>query len=223
MQDDYRQTEGGQFVEVAAGSVVLEGNLVIPDGAKGIVLFAHGSGSSRFSPRNQYVADMLRGGGLATLLIDLLTAEEERMDQTAAKLRFDMGVLARRLIGAVDWLCEQDATTNLAIGMFGSSTGAAAALLAAAERPDAVRAVVSHGGRPDLAASHLADVKAPTLLIVGGQDEPVIELNEQAYARISAEKHMEIIPGATHLFEEPSTLEQVAGMARDWFEQHLTP
>jgi len=123
----------------------------------------------------------------------------------------------------VDWLCEQDATTNLAIGMFGSSTGAAAALLAAAERPDAVRAVVSHGGRPDLAASRLADVKAPTLLIVGGQDEPVIELNEQAYARISAEKHMEIIPGATHLFEEPSTLEQVAGMARDWFEQHLTP
>lgn len=221
MQDAFGQTDGGQQVNVTAGSVVLEGNLGIPDGAQGVVLFAHGSGSSRFSPRNQYVAEVLRGGGLGTLLIDLLTSEEERADRVTAELRFDIGMLARRLVGAVDWLRENADTAELSIGTFGASTGAAAALLAAAERPQAVQAVVSRGGRPDLAAQRLADVEAATLLIVGGQDVPVIDLNEQAYAQLHAEKQMEIVPGATHLFEEPGTLKQVAELAHDWFRTHL--
>lgn len=209
-------------VLVPADSVNLEGNLVIPKGAQGIVLFAHGSGSSRFSPRNQFVARGLHEGRLATLLIDLLTAEEERIDLRTRHLRFDIDLLARRVVGATDWLTEQPETRNLRIGTFGSSTGAAAALIAAAERPDSVGAVVSRGGRPDLAMPVLDLVKAPTLLIVGGDDVPVIALNREALAQLRGEKKLEIIPGATHLFEEPGALEEVVRLARNWFRQHLT-
>ena len=209
-------------VEVAAGPVRLEGNLVVPDGARGIVLFAHGSGSGRHSPRNRYVAGVLQDAGLATLLIDLLTAEEEAIDERTRHLRFDIGLLAGRLIGATDWLAQRPETRELAIGYFGASTGAAAALVAAAERPRVVRAVVSRGGRPDLAGAALARVRAPTLLIVGGDDTQVIELNRQALAQLgAAEKELVIVPGATHLFEEPGTLEEVARLAAAWFARHL--
>jgi putative phosphoribosyl transferase len=209
-------------VEVAAGPVRLEGNLVVPDGARGIVLFAHGSGSGRHSPRNRYVAGVLRDAGLATLLIDLLTAEEEAIDERTRHLRFDIGLLAGRLIGATDWLARQPETRDLAIGYFGASTGAGAALVAAAERPRVVRAVVSRGGRPDLAGAALERVRAPTLLIVGGDDTQVIALNRQALAQLgAAEKELVIVPGATHLFEEPGTLEEVARLAAAWFANHL--
>ena len=215
---------GGQehVVHVSAGPVVLEGALGIPEGAQGLVLFAHGSGSSRNSPRNRYVAQVLRDSGLATLLIDLLTADEEAVDRVTAHLRFDISLLARRLIGATDWLGQYPATQRLTIGYFGASTGAAAALVAATERPSVVAAVVSRGGRPDLAGPVLPRVQAPTLLIVGGRDEPVIEMNREALAQLRVQKQLVIVPGATHLFEEPGTLEQVARLASQWFVRHLT-
>jgi dienelactone hydrolase len=210
-------------VQVHAGKVVLEGDLVVPPGASGIVLFAHGSGSSRHSPRNRYVAGVLQAGGLATLLVDLLTPEEEVIDVRTAQLRFDIGLLARRLVDASDWLAGQPVTRDLRVGYFGASTGGGAALVAAAERPQAVHAVVSRGGRPDLAGAALPRVLAPTLLIVGERDTPVIEMNEAALARLEGVKRLEIVPGATHLFEEPGTLEEVALLARDWFERYLAP
>jgi putative phosphoribosyl transferase len=215
--------EEGTPVRVSAGPVTVEGNLALPAAARGIVLFAHGSGSSRFSPRNRYVARMLQEGGLGTLLIDLLTEEEERVDMRTREVRFDIPLLAERLVGAIDWLQEYEATRALRIGLFGSSTGAAAALMAAPRRPDAIGAIVSRGGRPDLAGAALQEVRAPTLLIVGGRDTVVITLNTQALEQLTAEKRLEIVPGATHLFEEPGALEPVAALARDWFQQHLTP
>ncbi|MFZ0930102.1 MAG: dienelactone hydrolase family protein [Syntrophobacteraceae bacterium] len=213
-----------QTVQIIANETthILEGNLSIPEGAEGIVVFAHGSGSSRFSPRNQFVARGLRQGGLATLLLDLLTIEEERVDMRTAQYRFDIVFLAGRVIGTTDWLLERPETRHLRIGYFGSSTGAAAALIAAAQRPDVVAAVVSRGGRPDLAMADIGRVKAPTLLIVGGDDTPVIKFNEEAFARIRVEKKLEIIPGANHLFQEPGALEKVVRLAHEWFQQHLT-
>jgi dienelactone hydrolase len=211
-----------RLVRVAAGPVTLEGNLTLPDGANGIVLFAHGSGSSRHSPRNRYVAQLLNEAKLATLLIDLLTSEEEAIDMRTAHLRFDIGLLAERLIAATDWLTQHPETRYLRIGYFGASTGAGAALVAAAERPDVVGAVVSRGGRPDLAGPALPRVRAPTLLIVGGDDFPVIELNRAALAQLRCEKQLVIVPGATHLFEEPGALDTVAQLAREWFERYLT-
>ncbi len=211
-----------RLVHVTAGPVTLEGALGIPTGAQGIVLFAHGSGSSRHSPRNRYVAQALREAGLATLLFDLLTADEEAVDMMTAQLRFDISLLAERLVGATDWVSGYSDTQHLKIGYFGASTGAAAALVAAAERPSVVAAIVSRGGRPDLAGHALPRVQAPTLLIVGGYDDVVIELNQQALAQLRAEKRLEIVPGATHLFEEPGTLEQVAHLARQWFTRYLT-
>ncbi|MGE5278202.1 MAG: dienelactone hydrolase family protein [Acidobacteriota bacterium] len=208
-------------VRVAAGKVSIEGNLVVPEGATGIVAFAHGSGSSRFSPRNRRVARELNERGLATLLIDLLTPEEEAVDVETAELRFDIGLLAERLAGATDWLARQPSTRELRLGYFGASTGAAAALVAAALRPKSIAAVVSRGGRPDLADEALPRVKAPTLLIVGGDDIPVIAMNREAIARLTCEKKLEIVPGASHLFEEPGTLDAVARLAGDWFLAHL--
>lgn len=209
------------LVRIDIDRVRLEGNLEVPRGAQGIVLFAHGSGSSRHSPRNRYVAHALREGGLATLLIDLLTSEEEAIDLQTAHLRFDIPRLAQRLIRTTDWLTECPETHHLNIGYFGASTGSGAALMAAAERPQAVRAVVSRGGRPDLAGEALSRVQAPTLLIVGGEDFPVIEMNRSAMTQLRGKKHLEIVPGATHLFEEPGALEEVARLAREWFESHL--
>lgn len=208
-------------VQVPAGDAMLEGDFGMPPGAQGVVLFAHGSGSSRQSPRNMRVAEQLRELGLATLLIDLLTAEEEHIDMYTAELRFDIALLARRLVGATDWLRGHEEAKLLAIGYFGASTGAAAALIAATERPQDVAAVVSRGGRPDLAGDALELVRAPTLFIVGGRDYGVIELNEQALARVSAEKELVIVPGATHLFEEPGALDDVARHAGAWFGRHL--
>jgi dienelactone hydrolase len=211
------------LVSVSAESVKLEGNLVIPTGAEGIVLFAHGSGSSRHSPRNRYVASVLQQAGLATLLLDLLTAEEEEIDRRTRQLRFDIGLLATRLIGATDWLCQTPVTQQLCSGYFGASTGSAAALIAATQRPEVVKAIVSRGGRPDLAGAALNQVQAPTLLIVGGHDFPVITMNEDALAQLrqATHKQLEIVPRATHLFEEPGTLEQVAALAEQWFNRYL--
>jgi putative phosphoribosyl transferase len=216
----------GRDVRVTASSATLEGILGIPAGAQGVVLFAHGSGSGRQSPRNQFVAKALQRAGLATLLVDLLTVKEESIDIYTRHLRFDINMLANRLVGATDWLREEPATGHLLVGYFGASTGGGAALVAAARRPDLVGAVVSRGGRPDLAGPALAQVRAPTLLIVGGDDVPVIELNEQAYAQLTqlrpdTERRLEIVPGATHLFEEPGKLETVARLAGDWFTRHL--
>jgi putative phosphoribosyl transferase len=208
-------------VMVQAGPVELEGSLGLPEGARGVVLFAHGSGSGRHSPRNRYVARALRRAGLATLLIDLLTPDEEEVDLRTGHLRFDIRLLAQRLAGAADWLVENPDTQGLQIGYFGASTGAGAALVAAAERREAVGAVVSRGGRPDLAGDALPLVEAPTLLIVGGNDEPVIGMNREALAQMRAEKRLEIVPGAGHLFEEPGALEEVARLAADWFAHHL--
>src|SRR5215207_4218894 len=208
-------------VRVSAGLVTLERNLDIPEGAQGIVLFAHGSGSGRHSPRNRYVAEVLREAGLATLLIDLLTPEEEEVDLRTRHLRFDIGLLADRLADATDWLAQEADTQELRVGYFGASTGAGAALVAAAERPEAVGAVVSRGGRPDLAGALLSRVAAPTLLIVGGEDEPVIGMNREALAQLRSEKEIEVVPGATHLFEEPGKLGEVACLASDWFTRHL--
>lgn len=220
-----RRTEtersGERPVEVTAGAVRLHGDLAIPGGCQGIVLFAHGSGSSRLSPRNRQVAGVLRDAGLGTLLLDLLTADEEAVDARTGHLRFDIALLAERLVGASDWVGAQPDTRHLKAGYFGASTGAAAALVAAAERPDVVGAIVSRGGRPDLAGAALPRVQAPTLLIVGGRDYPVIEMNRRALQQLQATTKLEIVPGATHLFEEPGTLEMVAGLARDWFVRHL--
>src|SRR5215207_10550545 len=207
-------------VTVSAGPVTLEGNLGIPN-SRGIVLFAHGSGSGRHSPRNRYVAGALREAGLATLLVDLLTPEEEEVDLRTRHLRFDIGLLADRLADATDWLAQEPSTQDLRAGYFGASTGAGAALVAAAKRPEAVGAVVSRGGRPDLAGEALSCVTAPTLLIVGGEDEPVIDMNREAFAQIRAEKKLEVVPGASHLFEEPGTLEEVAQLAAGWFACYL--
>ena len=212
-----------RVVRVSAGDVTLEGNLARPEDARGVVLFAHGSGSSRLSPRNRHVARVLNEAALATLLVDLLTPEEEAIDARTAHLRFDISLLAQRLVAATDWLAEHPDTRGLRVGYFGASTGAAAALVAAAVRAAAVGAVVSRGGRPDLAGRALALVRAPTLLIVGGRDAQVLELNREAFAQLSCEKRLEIVPGATHLFEEPGALDRVALLARDWFQRYLTP
>jgi putative phosphoribosyl transferase len=214
-----RRPEGP--VRVPVGPVELEGALSVPGGAAGVVLFAHGSGSSRHSPRNRHVARTLYEEGLATLLIDLLTPDEEEVDLRTRRLRFDVGLLAQRLVGATDWLRRNPQTRDLRVGYFGASTGAGAALMAAAERPEDVGAVVSRGGRPDLAGEALPLVRAPTLLIVGGEDEQVIRLNEEALARLRAEKRLEIVPGAGHLFEEPGMLDEVARLAAGWFAHHL--
>ena len=208
---------------IPAGPAVLDGDLVLPaqEDAAGLVVFAHGSGSSRHSPRNRHVAGVLDAGGLGTLLVDLLTPDEEEIDRRTGELRFDIGLLAERLVHLVEWAALHDATRGLPIGLFGASTGGGAALVAAARRPQAVTAVVSRGGRPDLAGDALPHVRAPTLLIVGGRDTPVIDLNRQARSRMAAETRLEIVPGATHLFEEPGALDHVAALARDWFLAHL--
>jgi dienelactone hydrolase len=208
-------------IDVAAGDLLLGGELAIPAGAAGIVLFAHGSGSSRLSPRNRLVATQLQQGGLATLLFDLLTPAEEEEDRASGALRFDIPLLAERLGRATDFVRRHSDTSRLAIGYFGASTGAAAALIAAADRPKDVRAVVSRGGRPDLAEEAIERVAAPTLLIVGGADHPVVELNARAYARLTCRKRIEVVAGATHLFEEPGALAEVARVAREWFVRYL--
>ena len=208
-------------VAIPAGKAQLAGNLAVPDGASGIVLFAHGSGSSRHSSRNVFVARALQNAGMATLLFDLLTAAEEEIDIYTREYRFDIALLAERLIHATHWLDSQPDVRDLGTGYFGASTGSAAALIAAANLGDRINAVVSRGGRPDLAEAVLDRVSAPTLLIVGGDDDVVIELNEQAYARLRCEKELEIVPGASHLFEEPGTLEAVARLASNWFVGHL--
>ena len=211
-------------VSIDAGDALLPGTLSLPKDAKGIVLFAHGSGSSRHSPRNRRVAEVLQTQGLGTLLFDLLSKEEELVDQQTAELRFNIGLLATRLAGVTRWVTQQTSTRGLPIGYFGASTGAAAALVAAAQLPDLVAVVVSRGGRPDLAAEALGRVRASVLLLVGALDEKVISLNRQALRRLQCQnKRMVIVPGATHLFEEPGTLEQVAQAAAAWFAQHLAP
>ena len=219
------EKEEGALVRVAAGPVTLEGNLAVPAGAFGMILFAHGSGSSRHSPRNRFVAGALQGAGLGTLLMDLLTAEEEEADRYTGHLRFDIGLLAERLVHAADWLAAQPDTSYMPIGCFGASTGGGAALVAATERPERIRAVVSRGGRPDLAGDLLPLVRCPTLLIVGGSDFPVIEMNKDAMGQMAAapEVKLETVPGATHLFEEPGTLEEVARLAAEWFARYLAP
>lgn len=210
-----------QPVTVTAGQVELNGDLTISEGAIGIVVFAHGSGSGRKSRRNRMVAELLNNAALATLLFDLLTAEEEAVDQWTREYRFDIPRLGERLTGVVDWVSGHDATAELPIGLFGASTGAAAALIAAAERPREVRAVASRGGRPDLADDALPRVQAPTLLIVGSYDREVIELNRAAAAQMRAEHRLEIVTGASHLFEEPGQLEEVADLTADWFAQRF--
>lgn len=210
-------------VKIPARDATLDGNLTVPPAARGIVLFVHGSGSSRHSKRNRFVARTLNEAGLATLLFDLLTPEEEAVDMRTIHLRFDIGLLAERLGSATDWVLQEPAARDLRIGYFGSSTGGGAALVAAAGRSHAVGAVVSRGGRPDLAGGALPNVKAPTLLIVGGEDDVVIDMNQDAMAQMRCQVKLEIIPGATHLFEEPGALESVASLASDWFTQHLLP
>jgi len=211
-------------VRVDAGSVTLDGQLRVPLAARGVVLFAHGSGSGRHSVRNQFVAGVLHEWGLATLLIDLLTAEEESVDAVTLHIRFDIGLLADRLAGATDWLGRDEGTARLPIGYFGASTGAGAALVAASREPGRVGAVVSRGGRPDLAGGALAAVTAPTLLIVGGYDATVVGLNREALGLLAAPtKKLVIVPGASHLFEEPGTLEEVARLAAEWFAEYLRP
>ncbi len=217
-QDDIRF----QSVRIPVGTVQLQGDLDVPDKAGSVVIFAHGSGSSRHSPRNRMVAEKLRQAGLGTLLMDLLTPAEEQEDLYTAELRFDIALLAERLIGATSWIKSQPQTRHLNVGYFGASTGGGAALVAAARQPELVRAVVCRGGRPDLAGDALPRVQSPTLLIVGGNDLPVIDMNEQAMGRMTAPVRLEIIPGATHLFEEPGALEQVAQLAREWFLAHLS-
>jgi putative phosphoribosyl transferase len=209
-------------VSIDLEGATLEGTLALPKGADGLVLFAHGSGSSRHSPRNRYVAQVLQSQGIATLLVDLLTRREESIDEYSGELRFDIPFLAKRLIGATNWIMSSPDTKDLRVGYFGASTGAGAALMAAAELPDVVSTVVSRGGRPDLAKDALDAVRAPTLLIVGGDDEPVISMNREALAKLNCpDKKLVIIPGATHLFEEPGTLEEVARVAAEWFSRHF--
>lgn len=209
-------------LQIPVGDVALDADVVAPASARGAVVFAHGSGSGRFSPRNRFVAAELQSGGLATVLADLLTVDEERLDATDGSLRFDIALLASRVIGIVDWLATTDPFPGLPFGLFGASTGAAAALITAARRPELVAAVVSRGGRPDLAGDELPLVRQPTLLLVGELDETVVELNVLALQRLP-DAHLETVPGATHLFEEPGTLAQVARRAREWFTSHLTP
>ena len=208
-------------LHVPAGGVALDADLVIPEAARAVVLFAHGSGSSRHSPRNRYVASELQRAGLATVLADLLTPAEEQVDARTGRLRFDIGMLGQRVTALTDWLAGQCATASLPVGLFGASTGAAAALVAAAARPGSVAAVVSRGGRPDLAGDHMRTVRQPTLLIVGELDTVVIELNRAAMRKLGGEARLEIVPGASHLFEEPGALEQVARLARDWFTRQI--
>jgi dienelactone hydrolase len=210
-----------EAVEIPVGATTLNADLRVPPNAEGLVIFAHGSGSSRFSRRNRQVAEFLGDRGFATLLLDLLTAEEEAVDERTSEFRFDIPRLGPRVSTAADWAATRPDIGALPIGCFGASTGAAAALIAAAERPATIAAVVSRGGRPDLAGDALGRVKAPTLLIVGGYDEPVIELNREAMRQMHAHVELEIVPGATHLFEEPGTLDQVAGLAAGWFARHL--
>ena len=212
---------GTSPVRIQARDLLIEGDLAVPADAAGLVIFAHGSGSSRFSRRNRVVADLLLDGGFATLLLDLLTRKEEAVDQHTGQFRFDIQRLAERVVAAIDWAGEQRALAALPIGCFGASTGAAAALTAAAARPARVRAVISRGGRPDLAGDTLPRVEAPTLLIVGGHDEPVIELNEAARSRLRARAQTTIVPGATHLFEERGALEKVAKLALEWCELYV--
>jgi putative phosphoribosyl transferase len=210
-----------QSLRIPVAGVLLEADIALPDFARGAVLFAHGSGSSRHSPRNRYVADELNRAGLATVLADLLTPQEEQVDLRTAALRFDIDLLAGRVAALTDWLTNNEPTAGLGVGLFGASTGAAAALIAAANRPNIAQAVVSRGGRPDLADAHLRQLRQPTLLIVGERDPVVIELNRQAMAKLAGEKRLAIIPGASHIFEEPGALEHVARLARDWFVRHL--
>jgi putative phosphoribosyl transferase len=212
-----------QSLQIPTAGVVLEPDIEIPELARGVVLFAHGSGSSRHSPRNRYVAAELHDAGLATVLVDLLTPEEEQIDARTGRLRFDIRLLAQRVAVLSDWLSEQEPTADLGVGLFGASTGAAAALVAAAARPTSVSAIVSRGGRPDLAGGFLELVRQPTLLIVGERDASVIELNRMAMQKLGGEHRLEVVPGASHLFEEPGALEQVARLARDWFAHHLDP
>lgn len=225
-----KSKNGERLVQISAGQTTLEGNLIIPKSSRGIVLFAHGSGSGRHSPRNKYVAEVLQDAGIATLLIDLLTEEEEEIDLQTRHLRFDIDLLSQRLIKATDWLKQEQniQTKDLSVGFFGASTGAAAALVAAAQRQKIVKAIVSRGGRPDLAGSEsLSRVQAPTLLIIGGNDEPVIEMNKDAFKQLTnledneKKKKIVIVPGATHLFEEPGKLEEVADLAKDWFQNNF--
>lgn len=210
-----------QTLTIRAGAVQLEGDLAVPEGARGLVLFAHGSGSSRKSSRNRFVAGLLRDRAIGTLLFDLLTANEEREDAIDARLRFNIPLLAARLVTVTDWMGKSGRAGGLPIAYFGASTGAAAALMAAAARPDTIAAVVSRGGRPDLAGDALARVRAPTLLIVGSADTMVLQLNQRALEQITAPKHLAVVPGATHLFEEPGALEQVARLAGSWLVQHF--
>ncbi|HEY3395542.1 MAG TPA: dienelactone hydrolase family protein [Lacipirellulaceae bacterium] len=220
--DATKQKIDDRVVRVPTGAVTLEVNFTWPQNARGVVLFAHGSGSGRHSPRNRHVAELLNESKLGTLLVDLLTADEEAVDMHTAHLRFDITLLAERLVDATDWLAREPTTSRLPIGYFGASTGAAAALVAAAKRAKLISAVVSRGGRPDLAGRYLARVHAPTLLIVGGNDPLVLELNRAALNELRCEKHVEIVPGASHLFEEPGTLDEVARLAREWFESHFS-
>ncbi|RIV37049.1 dienelactone hydrolase family protein [Micromonospora radicis] len=213
----------GSEVTIPAGSANLSADLLVPTEPAGVVLFAHGSGSSRHSPRNTAVARTLTDGGLGCVLVDLLTPAEDEVDAVTAELRFDIGLLAGRLAGIVDWLAAERPFGTARLGLFGASTGAAAALVAAAQRPDQVSAVVSRGGRPDLAGTALGQVRAPTLLLVGGLDEQVISLNQHALDQLSAPADLRVIPGASHLFEEPGTLDQVAAAAAAWFHDHLHP
>jgi pimeloyl-ACP methyl ester carboxylesterase len=215
------RTAAIEAVEVPAGAATLKADLRVPSGANGLVIFAHGSGSSRFSRRNRQVAEFLGERRFATLLLDLLTEKEEAVDEVTAEYRFDIARLGSRVSAAADWAATRPDIGTLPIGCFGASTGAAAALIAAAERPATIVAVVSRGGRPDLAGEALARLKAPTLLIVGGYDEPVIDLNREAMRQMHAHVELEIVPGATHLFEEPGTLDQVADLAASWFARYL--
>ena len=208
-------------VRIEAAGDMLNGDLSLPADAAGLVVFAHGSGSSRHSSRNRMVADAFQRARLATLMLDLLTESEERVDVITAEFRFDIPLLANRVTAAVDWARASQPTSSLSIGLFGASTGAAAALIAAADRPGIVRAVVSRGGRADLAAAALDRVVAPTLLIVGGRDDVVVQLNREAYARLGSEKHLDIVPGATHLFDEPGALDEVSRVAREWFQRYF--
>ena len=210
-------------VRIPARPVELEADVTVTDAPRGVVAFAHGSGSSRHSSRNRYVAEVLERAALATVLADLLTADEERTDERTAQHRFDIELLTERVIALVDWLGEWHETAGLALGLFGASTGAAAALMAAAERAGPCRAVVSRGGRPDLAGDALGRVTQPVLLVVGGRDDLVLDLNRQAMRRLGGDARLEVVPGATHLFEEPGALEEVARLARDWFTSHLDP
>lgn len=222
MIDTAKLNHQEQEISIIRDSVRLKGNLVIPNQAQGVVLFAHGSGSNRFSLRNRHVAKTLQRSGLATLPIDLLTPAEEEIDRRTGQLRFNIGLLGERLVDWTKWLLQNPNTEQLKIGYFGASTGSAAALLAAADFPDGVGAIVSRGGRPDLVGSALSRVKAPTLLIVGGRDLPAIEMNRKAFAQLRSEKEMVIIPGATHLFEEAGALQEVARLSSIWFNRYFS-